>query len=86
MAEKKLKNLTDVGEASQLVNDFKYVKKQYFDLKRKQRNLLEENRETVEDAHWEDATFEEECETFEARKKLHAEAQDLYRALKSKLE
>ena len=86
MSSKNLKNLSDLGEAGQLVNDFKFVKKAYFDLKRRHRALISEDREHVDDDYWEDENFEDEIKIFEQRKKLYDEAQELYKALKTKLE
>ncbi|MCH9007487.1 MAG: hypothetical protein O7G31_12145 [Calditrichaeota bacterium] len=85
MSNKHLNNLGDIGEATQLINDFKIVKKDYFTLKRQHRALIERDLEAVEDDYWEDESFEEEVKIFERRKALYDEAQDLFKALKSKL-
>ena len=86
MPSRNLNSLEDIGEATQLVNDFKFVKKAYFDLKQQQRTLIEKDQENVDNDYWEDENFEEECKIFEKRKKLYDEAQELYKALKGKLE
>jgi len=86
MPNKNLKSLQDLGEASQLVNDFKFVKRAYFDLKHRHRALLEKDKESVDDTYWEDETFEEEIKIFEKRQSLYDEAQRLYKELKDKLE
>ena len=86
MPHKKLDNLGDLGEATQLINDFKFVKKEYFDLKHKHLSIIEKDSETVDDNYWEDESFEDELKLFEQRKKLYDEAQELYKALKEKLQ
>ncbi|MCG8608244.1 hypothetical protein MJD09_25075, partial [bacterium] len=86
MARSKLNTLEDIGEASQLVNDFKVSKKSYFDLKHKQLELISADKESVDNDYWEDENFEAEVKIFEERKKLYDEAQELYKALKTKLE
>jgi phage-related protein len=86
MARKKLNTLEDIGEASQLVNDFKVSKKSYFDLKHQQLELIGDDSESVDDDYWEDENFEAEIKIFDERRKLYDEAQELYKALKSKLE
>lgn len=86
MSSKNLDNLNDIGEAARLINDFKIVKKSYFDLKHRHRFLIEKDIESVDDDYWEDENFEEECKIFEQRKKMYDEAQELYKTLKSKLE
>ncbi len=86
MGSKNLKDLSDLGEAGQLVNDFKFVKKAYFELKARHRTLIGQDREHVQGDYWEDEGFEEEVKLFEQRKRLYDEAQELYRALKAKLE
>ena len=86
MSNMKLKNLKDVAEATQLVNDFKFVKKAYFELKHKHLSLIEVDRENVDDDYWEDENFEDEYKLFEERKKLYDEAQELYKNLKLKLD
>ncbi|NIR47589.1 hypothetical protein GWO43_03735 [candidate division KSB1 bacterium] len=86
MSNKNLENLEDIGEASQLINDFKYVKQAYFDLKKRQRALIEQDKESVDGDYWEDENFEEEIKIFEQRRKLYEEGQQLYKLLKTKLE
>ena len=51
MSNKHLNNLGDIGEATQLINDFKIVKKDYFTLKRQHRALIERDLEAVEDVY-----------------------------------
>ena len=85
MPDRNIKNLEDLGEAGQLVNDFKFVKKAYFDLKQRHKGLLERGEESVDDDYWEDENFEQEIKIFEKRKKLYDEAQALYKELKDKL-
>lgn len=86
MSSENLDNLTDLGEATQLINDFKFVKKEYFDLKHKHLTMMEKDRESVDEDYWEDESFEAECKIFEKRKTLYDEAQMLYKALKEKLD
>lgn len=86
MPSKNLSNLDDIGEAGQLINDFKIVKDTYFDLKHKHLALLQEDVESVDDDYWEDEHFEEERKLFARRQELYDEAQQLYKALKTKLE
>ncbi len=86
MPNKKLDNLGVLGEATQLINDFKFVKKEYFDLKHKHSSLIRKDTESVDDDYWEDESFEDELKLFEERKKLYDEAQELYKALKEKLQ
>ncbi|HEX9654543.1 MAG TPA: hypothetical protein VGA99_12615 [bacterium] len=86
MPNRNLKNLQDIGEASQLVNDFKFVKNAYFDLKGRQRALIAKDQEIVDGDYWEDENFEEEIKLFDQRKKHYSEAQKLYRELKTKLD
>lgn len=86
MPSKNLRNLEDFGEAGQLVNDFKFVKKAYFDLKHRHRAIIDKDKESVDQDYWEDENFEEEIKIFEKRKKLYDEAQELYKELKMKLE
>ncbi len=86
MPNKKLDNLGDLGEATQLINDFKFVKKEYFDLKHKHLSIIGKDTESVDDEYWEDESFEDELKLFEQRKELYGEAQELYKALKEKLQ
>ena len=86
MPSKNLNSLEDFGAAGQLINDFKFSKKAYFDLKHQQLELIGSDTETVDADYWEDEGFEEERKLFEERKKLYDETQELYKALKNKLE
>ena len=86
MSSKKLDSLSDLGEATQLINDFKFVKKEYFKLKHDHLALIQKDLESVDDDYWEDENFEDECKVFERRRKLYDEAQEIYKTLKAKLE
>lgn len=86
MMNKKLNSLQDLGEVSQLVNDFKFVKRAYFDLKHEHLALINKDLEFVDDDYWEDENFGAEVQIFEKRKQLYNEAQELYKALRTKLD
>ncbi|MFQ5706077.1 MAG: hypothetical protein ACE5HO_01425 [bacterium] len=86
MMNKKLNSLQDLGEVSQLVNDFKFVKRAYFDLKHEHFALIGKDLEFVDDDYWEDENFGAEVQIFEKRKQLYNEAQELYKALRTKLD
>ncbi len=85
MGSKKIQTLEDLGEAAMLVSDFKAVKDEYFRLKKRHRDLIAIDDELVNGDSWSDRVFEEEAELFERRRQLYAEAQELFRQMRHRL-